>query len=231
MATQQLKSSITLGLRFITYLVGHTITFRFTAAAQPRTTEMPCLNGSRLDAQLAAAALTLLVLLCACARGADAGRKHSSSPPPPPGPPKEICGRTIVVTEVFNPAGWVTPAGINFTIQDLSPLFGYQLGFTDDAFLGSGTSNLSDPVGKVTSVCYYQNPVTSYCTTTLSFGSFGDITSVGFFIDRTGAKFTNAIVGGTGIFTGAQGTASIDILRGGESWSITIGLLKAPKCT
>ncbi|GIL90019.1 hypothetical protein Vretifemale_17742 [Volvox reticuliferus] len=193
---------------------------------------MPCLNGSRLDAQLAAAALTLLVLLCACARGADAGRKHSSSPPPPPGPPKEICGRTIVVTELFNQDNLVTPAGIDISsMTDLSSFVGYQLGYVDDMFLGSSASNLSTPVGTVTSICYFLSTVNNYCTSTLSFGSFGDITFVGPFNDVSGNGFQNAIAGGTGIFTGAQGSVTINVLNGGQAWLTTVGLLKAPKCT
>ncbi|GIL67681.1 hypothetical protein Vafri_21012 [Volvox africanus] len=183
--------------------------------------------GHHVAVHLAAVAV---ILLCACAGSVAAGARKA--PAPPPAPPKEICSRTFVLTEVFNPRTLITPTGIQFSLTDLSPIIGYTIAYTDDdLFLGKGVTNSSVLVGKVTSVCYILNPIDSYCTSTVTFGSFGDLTSFGPFGDSTGNTFQNAIPGGTGIFSGAQGSMKVEVLSGGQLWAYTITLTKAPKCT
>ncbi len=45
------------------------------------------------------------------------------------------------------------------------------------------------------------------------------------------ATFTNAIVGGTGIFNGASGSVNVTVLEAGSRWRYNVQLLQKPNCT
>ncbi|EFJ40233.1 allene oxide cyclase [Volvox carteri f. nagariensis] len=146
----------------------------------------------------------------------------------PPKPPKEICDKTIVVTEKFNETAWVTPTGIP-PGSDLSPFIGYSLGYIDPLYLGASVEPKTR-VGKASDFCYVFALKYSYCVNTLEFGIFGSITFLGPFTDVQDACFDNAIAGGTGIFSGAEGIVKVKVLKEGEVYAYKIELEDKPKC-
>ncbi|PNH03956.1 hypothetical protein TSOC_009943 [Tetrabaena socialis] len=145
-------------------------------------------------------------------------------------PPAELCARTITVVETFSAAGLQVPMGINAT--DYSTWPGSTVGYNNDlVFGGSGMSNRT--AGGILSMCFVQSASGdasySYCIATATF-SMGSITFQGPFPDDVDSVFVSAVVGGTGIFNGATGSAKVTVLTAGTQWKYKFTLMSKPAC-
>ncbi|KAG2486699.1 hypothetical protein HYH03_014628 [Edaphochlamys debaryana] len=149
-------------------------------------------------------------------------------------PPKDLCTRTLVVTEVYNDDGWSMPAHLREVSDNITNIIGYTTGYNDPAVWGgSGTSTRR--VGTVLSTCFLQSVSPSggqynYCTATLTVGDYGSISWMGPFNDEEGDEFYNAITGGTGIYNGATGSVRTNVLKTAELWRYQFTFLEKPKC-
>ncbi|KAG2486704.1 hypothetical protein HYH03_014633 [Edaphochlamys debaryana] len=149
--------------------------------------------------------------------------------------PRDYCQRTLVVTELFDPDGFVVPLALrNASAVDITVLIGYTSGFQDPVVWGgSGTS--SRKAGTLMSTCFLQSltatgGMVNYCSSTLAFGEYGSISWMGPFYDEQGEEFHNGITGGTGIYLGASGSVRTNVLKTGEAWRYQFTLLDRPKC-
>ncbi|KAG2448418.1 hypothetical protein HYH02_006310 [Chlamydomonas schloesseri] len=149
-------------------------------------------------------------------------------------PPKEACGRTIVVTELYNEDTLAAPEFL-MTETNQTKFVGYTLGYEDEAVWG-GSGDSGRKAGDIVAACFVNSVsgddgwMLNYCTTTLTFGDYGAISWMGQFPDKQDNEFYNPIVGGTGIFEGARGTVRTNILSQGERWRYQFKLLSTPKC-